>query len=389
MPESQPQESVFEERTALYYPFIHVRSENWLKSALLAFQKVSRIVPSLYTLADEDVIAPYCELKGSDGTPLLDQAKSYTPAVADAQGVLFHHLKENEATLVQKYTEDRTPIEFRSGEQAFQMHRMKILDYNFSEWLVSKNLAWNTRQTREHDAFDWLTMHPRLGAAIMSILELTVARQDGLKVVTPSRTTHDVLLATREQEVLNKLLDVPAFAAVDDGDKPVVQELCQVVLITGFDLTRLGPEDIRDMVVDGGRELRKFYGKLNGFAGNLPPGLSQTARRQKLQAKADEVLADWRLCMDKLPQLKEAIKEGASDKGLEKAVEIAKDAVGAQSIFHFIGGLPGVALAVLVKAGSTMLRKKDTPYAFLNRMQKVVDKNIGALYVPQWRQLAS
>jgi hypothetical protein len=101
------------------------------------------------------------------------------------------------------------------------------------------------------------------------------------------------------------------------------------------------------------------------------------------------VLADWRECTDKLPQLKEAIKEGASEKGLEKAVEVAKDAVAAQSIFHFIGGLRGVALAVLVKAGSTMLHKKDTPYAFLNRMEKVVDKSIGALYVPQWRQLAS
>jgi hypothetical protein len=185
-----------------------------------------------------------------------------------------------------------TPAELRSGERAFQMHRMKILDYNFSDWLVAKNLAWNTRATQEHDAFDWLTVHPRLGAAIMSILALTVARQDGLKVVTPSRTTHDVLLATREQEVLNKLLDVPVFAAADNRDKPAVQELCQLVLITGFDLTRLGPEDIRDMVVDGGRELRKFYGKLNSFAGNLPPGLSHTARQQKLQAKATRC---WRI----------------------------------------------------------------------------------------------
>lgn len=103
--------------------------------------------------------------------------------------------------------------------------------------------------------------------------------------------------------------------------------MCQLVPITGFDLTRLGPGDIRDMVVNGSREVRKFYGKLNHFAGNIPAGLDKKARGQELRAKAEEVLADWRECTKRLPQLKEAIGEGASEKGLEKAVDIAKDAV--------------------------------------------------------------
>ena len=91
----------------------------------------------------------------------------------------------------------------------------------------------------------------------------------------------------------------------------------------------------------------------------------------------------------KLPQLKEAIKGGASEKGIEKAVDVAKQAIGAKSIAHFFGGLPGLAMAVLVKAGSSMLRKHDTPYSFLNRVENIVDKRIGTLYVPQWRRLAS
>jgi hypothetical protein len=36
-----------------------------------------------------------------------------------------------------------------------------------------------------------------------------------------------------------------------------------------------------------------------------------------------------------------------------------------------------------------MLRTKNSPYSFLNSVEKLVDKRIGALYVPQWRQLAS
>jgi hypothetical protein len=118
MTESSVESGIYQERSALYYPYIHIRSENWLKSALLAFQKVTRIVPSAYTLWDEDVIQPYSVLRGADGTPLLDQANSQTKRVRRAQDVLFAKLKEHEATLIARYSYDSTPEEFRYGEKA-------------------------------------------------------------------------------------------------------------------------------------------------------------------------------------------------------------------------------------------------------------------------------
>jgi hypothetical protein len=66
-------------------------------------------------------------------------------------------------------------------------------------------------------------------------------------------------------------------------------------MLTVFDLTRLTPKDIQHVVVKGGPELREFYGKLSGFAGNIPPGMIDKELHKKLQIKADEVLADWRL----------------------------------------------------------------------------------------------
>ena len=83
------------------------------------------------------------------------------------------------------------------------------------------------------------------------------------------------------------------------------------------------------------------------------------------------------------------MKDGVSEKGLEKAVDVVKDAVAAHSLAHFLGGLPGIAPAVVVKAGSKMIRGRKAPYPFLNRVEKVVDKSIGSLYAPQWRKLAS
>jgi hypothetical protein len=223
----------------------------------------------------------------------------------------------------------------------------------------------------------------------MSVLALAVAKDNGLDVVTPSAHVHETLLANTETQVLSKLLEIPMSVDEQTEDKVGVQELCQVILMTGFDLTRLKPEDIRDMVVNGGTELRRFYGNLSLFAANIPPNLSDEERARRLRGKADEVLADWRACNEKLPQLRDAVKDAATDKGLDKAIDVAKEAIKAQSICHFVGGLPGIVLVVAVKAGSMLLHKRDAAYPFLNRVEKAVDKSIGALYVPQWRNLAS
>jgi hypothetical protein len=378
----------FEERSALYYPYIHVRSENWLKSTLLAFQRVDRIVPYPNTLQDEEVIEPYTKLLGPDGLPLLNMAEYNTKRVQAAQTVLFQRLMEAEAALVTRYAEDKVDPKYLKGDEAFQIHRGKILNWDYSDWLIRKKLAWNSRELEEHDVFNWLTVHPNLGSAIMSVLALAIAKQDGL-IVTPSERTHDTLLGNSEKQILAKLLDVP-LSLDEQGGHPVgVQELCQLVILNGIDLTRLTPQDIQEMVVKGGSDLRKFYGMLSSFSDNISPDLDEKTRTKKLKAKADEVLEAWRKCTAKLPQLGDAVKDASFDKGIEKAVDVVKDSWGAHFAVQALGGFHGIALAILVKAGSIMVRGHETPYRYLNRIDKIADKRIGALYSPQWRKLAS
>jgi hypothetical protein len=127
------QNGSFEERSALYYPYIHVRSENWLKSTLLAFQRVDRIVPYPNTLSDEEVIEPYTKLLGADGRPLLNMAKFDTQRVRDAQAVLFERLKGKEADLVAHYAEDKVEAKYLKGDDAFEIHRLKILNWDDSQ----------------------------------------------------------------------------------------------------------------------------------------------------------------------------------------------------------------------------------------------------------------
>lgn len=125
----------YEQRAALYYPYIHIRSENWLKFAILAFQSVKRIVPSRYELTDPERIQAYATLTDKNGTPLLDNARIYSERVKQAQTDLFETLKKHQRKLVTRYSEKHTPDESRWGPNAFQVNRFKLLDPVFSDWL--------------------------------------------------------------------------------------------------------------------------------------------------------------------------------------------------------------------------------------------------------------
>src|SRR5579884_858666 len=47
------------QRAALYYPYIHIRSEHWLKATLLCAPVVKRIVPDGYVPEDQANIRKY------------------------------------------------------------------------------------------------------------------------------------------------------------------------------------------------------------------------------------------------------------------------------------------------------------------------------------------
>src|SRR5712692_8346145 len=83
-------------RTALYYPYIHIRSEHWLKATLLFAPTVKRIVPEQYTPEDLPSIVRYANIVGTYGA-LLQNVPAYSPAADDAQQRLQIKLREHES----------------------------------------------------------------------------------------------------------------------------------------------------------------------------------------------------------------------------------------------------------------------------------------------------
>jgi hypothetical protein len=53
-------------RPALYYPYIHIRSEDWLKATLLCVPVVKRLIPENYDPEDIGDIAPYAKIYKSE-----------------------------------------------------------------------------------------------------------------------------------------------------------------------------------------------------------------------------------------------------------------------------------------------------------------------------------
>jgi hypothetical protein len=81
-------------RPALYYPYIHIRSEDWLKATLLCVPVVKRLIPENYDPEDTGDIAPYAKIAGPYGE-LLQRVPAYSVAADQAQQELLRALRRN------------------------------------------------------------------------------------------------------------------------------------------------------------------------------------------------------------------------------------------------------------------------------------------------------
>jgi len=369
-------------RHALYYPCIHIHDENWLKGALLGFQQVRRIVPNQFTVKDQAITKPYSELTGPDGQALLQPVYIRSQQVRESQEWLRHKMLERIDQLIDNYSEEHTPPELQSGPEAFEIHVGKILDPELLQLVTSKSLAWPSRQPTEPDSSKWVTMHPTLGSAVMSILALAVARLEGLSIVTSSGETHHELLANREEQVFERLINVPVAPGTAPNADVTVEELAHVVITTGFDLTRLTPAQISELLKEG-KDLRAFHRAVAVFVSRIPSGLGPEERATRLKKEAQSVLDEWAKYTDLLPPF---AKRALVDSALDKVPDVIKGGI-AMSAHAVLMIHPTLLISYAVGVGLKMYRERDSPLRFLNRVNKAVDRSVGSIYVPQWKRL--
>jgi hypothetical protein len=225
---------------ALYYPYIHIRSEHWLKATLLTAPTVKRIVPENYTPEDEPNIVRYTTIAGPHGK-LLQAVPSFTPAAHEAQLRLLQKLQEHAALIRTKYDHTHAP----RGDE-YWIHEAKFIG-ELLDHLKAHHLAWPSHHSRAYGHRTWYALHPVLGKAIMTTLGLSIAREQRYDIVTAEGAFHEALLATKAHDVFDALLrDDPNDT---EHTRPQArQDLAQrVVFLTGINYEALHPESIPEL----------------------------------------------------------------------------------------------------------------------------------------------
>ena len=384
--------AVARDRYALYYPYIHLRDPNWSKATLLWFGQIRRIAPADFVFKDLPEIAALASAEGPEGQ-LIQPARLTDKRVRDANRSLLKKIQDNLPQLQAKFADEVTPMRLRG---IFEMYRRKFLFDNVGSDVVAalldNRLAWPSKRAVDPD--EWVCVHPQLGSALMSYLALAVARNEGLDIVTDRARLHEALIAEREEDVFSKLLGLPDGGDGEEGED-LADDLGQLIVTTQFDVSVLGAKEIVELLAKK-RNLRSFRQKVTQAAGEIPPGTGPEERVQRLKAKRDQLIEEWKECTSFFPKpLQETFAEVSAEETSKKIVEGLPElsaAVAAGTVTaHVVGGVPGLAISILTGAGIKMWRKRNSPLKYLSRIDSSITKGIktktGSLYLPQWSKL--
>lgn len=389
---------------ALNYPYIRVRSADWLKRTLLLFPHVARMTPFNNAPADDPEIDAFCWQAGARG-PLLRSADLHAAHVVQAQRemiVALESLRREIGTrrfgVLKKWPSDGptdpglTIWEQRlgHGRQSFQIHGEKVLD-ELAHYLLRQGLAWYPQNGRAHGP-SYIEMHPMLGEAVMATLAMACAENEGMRVVTEFPRLHGKLLGVPRGDVLNA-----AFSPAMGRGSTSPQQVAEFVVYRRCNVEALTVERIA--ALKGERDaLAAFRTKLEDLAATLPPTIhDETRLEERLNDLLNDMFEDWRRDQANLSSYtRQLFGEGAltePGKLIQKLVEdVVKPgggptalgaASGAAAIHHSIGGLTlgaaagaaaGFAVAVVFRAigawGDTKKAAAGSPYRYLTTLQE-------------------
>jgi hypothetical protein len=288
---------------ALNYPYIRVRSIDWLKRTLLIFPHVVRMTPFVRAPADDPEISAFAQNEG-DQYPLLRSADLHSKHVYVAQQELIAELRSrleadrddfrscygrqagrlSRASLI---GENLTVWERRLSPHAtFQIHAYKLFD-ELTAFLHREGLAWIPHNTLA-DGPDYLEMHPNLGEAVMATLAVACAENEGLQVVTEFPELHSKLLGTPRDKILTACLDGVKPTGATSGQQIaefLVYRRCNVDMLSAENIVTL--RDERAALVD-------FRRKLDDLAKTLPPTIySEKHLQERLNETLDDMFKQW------------------------------------------------------------------------------------------------
>src|SRR6266540_3178051 len=333
------------ERPALYYPYIHVRSEHWLKATLLCVPCVKRIVPDTYTPEDLPQIAPYANIVGPNGA-LLQAVPAFSPAAHAAQLRLLEKLRAHADQVQQRFHRDQAPT-----PDEYWVHDAKFSD-DLLHHLIEHQLAWRSHHAGAYGNRNWYALHPKLGSAVMTTLGLSIAREQQYDVVTPAGEFHEALLSTDENTLFDNLVS-STESPLSSTAPQARHDLGQLVItLTGVNLQALRPEDIPEL--QESTHLRKFQQLIRNTAQHVDRDEGPEVYQRQLVAHAEEIIESWQ---DARSHVGADLRATLFEQGVVAAAKAARLPFGGfQPSDLAIAG--GVAVALLIRDGLAIRKRR-------------------------------
>ena len=354
----------------LYYPYIHFRDVEWVKASLLWFGQLRRIVPADYALNDSPEIRQMREAVGPDGQPLIVEEPPAVGSVLDAERRLLNRLTQQPPDFLKRFQRKEAKKEF-GDDQLFQMHRGKM--YPLLEFLKERDLAWPAEGLRARAPEQWLSVHPRLGETIMSVIAIAIATQKGLDIVTQSGELHRALAEQNEEGAVHRLFDGYEGPPSSFGNDVLKNELGMAVLLTALDVRKLSIPQICELVREG-KDLGRFKARLEEAVRGARFFPDMRERANRIGDAAGEIIDEWKKHRKALPRYAVEALVPLTEAKIPTAVTTSL--AGATTILT-LGMGAGLAIAFAVYTGTnawvSFKAKQNHPLNYLSKIQRTLD----------------
>jgi hypothetical protein len=288
------------QQPGLYFPFVHIRDDNWLKAAVLYWPSVRRLVPRNYVKHDSPTAQHFFDaevLRDEDPRGLLD---SMTWDLLDA-------LRSNADRLERDYSVERAYADWdgnhrlRGSAPEWEVPELGWIHVTkfprgVVRYLAERGLAHRGRGgdgvwSDPRAPNQWIGLHPALAGAYMTALagrlgELAsfqpLTDQDDLRVATPNSDVRSAmhLLLGRKQESQDH---------IDTADGVEAYVMLALQHVIPGDLAGVPPSKIIECREDLASELLAFREYVAAQQADLAELTTLPIARRRLEAFAEHV----------------------------------------------------------------------------------------------------
>lgn len=287
---------------ALYYPYIHVRDDTWLKYAALYWPKMGRLRPRDYSTLDSLVaralqnearwlvdIAPPQWAANEVGPPFLDLINTHTRALRDRFGLdqierweyVASALRHNNIGVVTR----GLGIDERGPQRASRtwpeldprlgyVHADKI-DSSMVDAAIDAGLAIELKSS----GGTWVGMHSQLASVYTCALIERIALEDQLHPVTDQALPHSAVSGWTLDRLVQVLIDTPPTGSDDTGNP---RDLLDAFVFLAFET--VVPASLDTIPIERIIEVRSRFGtELDTFRKYVTKQTQQLAELQDIR----------------------------------------------------------------------------------------------------------